>query len=214
MIVSKDDNVNGHFHVNGSQLQTVPTINYLGTSLNKKWDQMQEIKIRIEKARTVFNRMRNVLCNMNITLHLRTRFLKCYYVFSVLMYGVETWILTDATCKRLEAFEMWCYRRMLRISWTYRVTNEAVLQRMQKEKEIMKTVKQRKLSYFGHIMRNNKYNLLQLIMQGKFDGKRGPGRRRISWLRNLRQWTGMTSIDLFRAAGNKIRWAIMIANVQ
>lgn len=212
MIISKANPPNGQFYVRGTPIETVTTIKYLGTQLNNDWEQVREIRIRIEKARSYFNRMRTVLCNMKLNLILRTRLLKCY-VFSVLMYGVEAWTLTDAACKRLEAFELWCYRRMLRISWTHHVTNETVLQRMNKDKEIMRTVKERKLAYFGHIMRNEKYEILHLTMQGKMDGKRGPGRRRISWLHNLRQWTGKTSAELFRTAVNKVKWARLIANV-
>jgi len=63
-------------------------------------------------------------------------------------------------------------------------------------------------------MRNNKFRILQNIIQGKVDGLRGPGRRRISWLANLRKWFGVTSTDLFRCAANKIRIAMMIANVR
>lgn len=87
--------------------------------------------------------------------------------------------------ERLEAFEMWLYRRILRISWKDKVTNVIVLERMNKEREVMNTVKKRKLEYFGHIMRNEKkYDLLITILQGKVYGKQGPGRRRISWLKN------------------------------
>lgn len=92
-------------------------------------------------------------------------------------------------------------------------TNAEVLQRMNKEKELMLLIKKRKTQYFGHIMRNQKYELLQLIIEGKINNKRGPGRRRNSWLKNLRQWTNMTSIELFRTAANKIKWANVIANV-
>ncbi|XP_045457900.1 uncharacterized protein LOC123668152 [Melitaea cinxia] len=74
-----------------------------------------------------------------------------------------------AMCKKLEAFEMWVYRRMLRISWRDRVRNTTVLQRMGKATEILTTIKRRKLEYFGHVMRNTKkYELLQLNIQGKF----------------------------------------------
>lgn len=135
VVVSSDTNVEEQFHVNGFQIQTVTT-RYLGIEFNDRWDQSQEIKIRIEKAQTALNRMRKVLCSMKTNLQLRTRTLKCY-VFLTLMYGEETWNLTDATCKRLEAFEMLCYRRMLWISWRHHVTNPTVLQRMRKEKEII-----------------------------------------------------------------------------
>jgi len=80
--------------------------------------------------------------------------------------------------------------------------------------EIMLTAKRRKLEYFGYIMRNNKYRILQNIIQGKVDGRRGPGRRSISWLAHLRKWFGATSTELFRCAANKIRIAMMIANVR
>lgn len=116
----------------------------------------------------------------NLKLDIKVKFLRCY-VFSILYYGMESWTLTEATQKKLEAFGMWLYRRILRISWVDRVTNETLLERMEKEKEVMKTIKRRKLEYLGHIMRNdNKYKLLKSILQGKVVGKRGPGRRRIS----------------------------------
>ncbi|KAI5720263.1 hypothetical protein M8J77_004231 [Diaphorina citri] len=76
-------------------------------------------------------------------------------------------------------------------------------------------IKIRKLQYLGHIMRKEtKYSLLQLIIQGKIDGRRGPGRRRISWLHNLRKWTGKTSAELFRIAVNKVKLARLVANIR
>lgn len=93
------------------------------------------------------------------------------------------------------------------------ITNNEVLRRMNKEREILNTIKLRKLGYFGHIMRNQQYQILQLTIQGKVEGKRGSGRRRTSWLKNIRQWSGMKSVELFRAAVDKIKWANVIANV-
>lgn len=110
---------------------------------------------------------------------------------------------------------MWCYRRILKISWVDRITNDAVLRRMGKEREIINNVKKRKLEYLGHVMRNEqRYNLLQLILQGKIFGKRGPGRRRISWLQNLRKWFSLTTTGLFKAAVKKIRIAMLVANIR
>lgn len=157
--------------------------------------------------------MRNILCNLSLNVRTRIRILRCY-VLSTLLYGAEAWTLTDASCKRVEAFEMWCYRRMLRISWVHRMSNETVLHRINKELEFLVNVKRRKLEYFGHIMQNEKYRLLQLILQGKIEGRRSAGRRRISWLRNLRTWTGLTSTALFRTAVNKVIWINVIANIQ
>ena len=67
-------------------------------------------------------------------------------------------------------------------------------------KQVTFTVKRRKMEYLGCIIRNNEYRLLPLILQGEVDGRRGPGRRKNSWLQNLRQWFGMLSLELFRQA--------------
>uniref|UniRef100_A0A8D8RKM6 Uncharacterized protein n=1 Tax=Cacopsylla melanoneura TaxID=428564 RepID=A0A8D8RKM6_9HEMI len=139
--------------------------------------------------------------------------LRCY-IFSVLFYGAESWTLKEDLCKKLEAFEMWLYRRILKIPWTARVTNEEVLRRMNKDREVMITIKVRKLQYFGHIMRNeSRYTLLQAILQGKIFGKRGPGRR-TPWLKNLRTWYNKTTPQLFRIAADKIKIAMMIAHIR
>lgn len=212
MVISKNPNASVEITVNGNTLERVRKMTYLGCVLNDGWDHSVEIKARIEKARAMFVNMRNVLCNLRLNLKTRLRVLRCY-VFSTLLYGVEAWTLTETTQRRVEAFEMWCYRRMLRIPWTSHTTNIEVLNRMEKQTEIINTVRQRKAGYFGHIMRNDKYRTLQLIIEGKIEGKRGPGRRRNSWLKNLRQWTKMTSIELFRAAVDKGRWGNVIADI-
>jgi len=214
MVISKNPTPNRCLHVSQHKIERVQKYTYLGTQLSDQWDHSLEIKCRIEKARAVFQRMSSIFKSHSITLTTKIRVLKCY-VFSVLLYGVEAWTLTEATTKKLTAFEMWLYRRILRISWMDHVTNDEVLRRMNKTTEIMTTVKARKLEYLGHIMRNEqRYGLLQRILQGKIPGRRGPGRRRISWLKNLRAWFSMTTTGLFRAAVNKVMIAGMIANIR
>ena len=92
MTISKNVNNDDFFQVNGSQIQTVPSIKYLGVHLNENWDQSKEIIIRIGRTRASFNKMWTLLCNMKLNLQLRTRILKCY-VFTTLRYGVEAWRL-------------------------------------------------------------------------------------------------------------------------
>lgn len=213
MRISKTQRNNENLTINGTSVEQVEQYTYLGTMINSTNDYSKEIKTRIEKARANFNKLRRVLCTRDLKLDLRVRLARCY-VFSTLLYGMETWTLNAATIKRLESFELWVYRRMLKISWTARVTNTEVMKRINKEMEIIETIKIRKLQYLGHITRGTRYAMLQLIMQGKILGKRSIGRRRISWLRNLREWYGCTSSELFRAAASKIRIAMMIANLR
>ena len=111
-------------------------------------------------------------------------------------------------------FEMWVYRRMLKISWRDHVSNDDVLTHMQTSLTLLPSIKKRKLTYFGHVMRNEKYRLLHVILQGRIVGRRVRGRRRTSWLKNLRDWYGQNNTSLFRAAANKVRIAMMIANLR
>ena len=214
MVISKNQIPHEQLMINNQPITTVNSYTYLGTNLNDRWDHSTEIKQRIEKARIAFVKFAKIFKSRDLPLTTKIRLLRCY-VFSILLYGVEAWTLTNATMKKLEAFEMWCYRRILRTSWMDRVTNAEVLRRLNKECEIILHVKQRKLEYLGHITRNeNRYSLLLLILQGKVYGKRGPGRRRNSWLQNLRQWFSLTTTGLFRAAADKIRIAMLIANIR
>uniref|UniRef100_A0A8D8SH15 Craniofacial development protein 2 n=1 Tax=Cacopsylla melanoneura TaxID=428564 RepID=A0A8D8SH15_9HEMI len=184
MIISKNKITGSQLYINQTAIERVKQYTYLGTIINEDWQNSQEIKSRIGKAKSTFNRMSTFFKTHNLSLDIKVRLLRCY-IFSVLLYGVESWTLNEDTIKKLNAFEMWLYRRILKIPWTARVRNEEVLRRMKKDLEIMNTIKVRKLQYLGHIMRNeSRYTLLQSIMQGKIFGKRGPGRRRTSWLKN------------------------------
>ena len=109
---------------------------------------------------------------------------------------METWTLKTNHLNSLEAFEMWIFRRLLKIPWTDRKTNDEVPQFMNCDRELLKIIKQRKMAYLGHIMRNEKYNILQLILQGKIEGRRGIGRKQLSWLRNIRNWSGITNVGV------------------
>lgn len=213
MIISKTTQNNSQIHINNHTIEKVDSYKYLGTIVNKNNDCSEEIKTRIGQARTTFVKMKRVLCGSDLSLDLKIRMVRCY-VLSVLYYGVEAWTLKKLDIRKLEAFEIWLYRRILRVKWTDKVTNMEILKRIKKEKEIIITVKKRKLQYLGHVMRGEKYHLLQLILQGKIQGKRSVGRRRHSWMRNLRDWFGCTTNQLFRSAVSRIRIALMIANLR
>lgn len=97
------------------RLKQVRMHKYLGAWINEKDDPDEEICCRIEQARAAFVKMRKTLTTKNLLLDTRIRVLKCYYVWSVLLYGCETWTLKAGTMNKLEVFEMWCYRRMLKV---------------------------------------------------------------------------------------------------
>jgi hypothetical protein len=106
-------------------------------------------------------------------------------IWSIALYGAETWTLRKLDQKCLESFEMWCWRRMEKISWTHRVNNEAVLHRVQEERNILHTIRRRKANSIGHILRRN--CLLNHIIEGKIRGTRRRGRRRKQLLDELKE---------------------------
>ena len=102
MVISKNINITNNsadIRINGDIVQRVQAYKYLGCWVNEKWDLLQEIKCRIEQARTSFRKMQKVLTNRELKITLRIRLLRCY-VFSILFYGMEAWTLTETMCKR------------------------------------------------------------------------------------------------------------------
>lgn len=212
LVVSRN-HLNPRITVAGADIERVQKYKYLGAWVNEEWDSEQEIRTRIGIAQTTLKRMGKVLCSRQLSIKLRVRLLQCY-VWPVVLYGSEAWTLKANTQKFLEAFEMWCYRRMLRISWTQKVSNERVLQRVGKSRDLLLTIKKRKVAYLGHVLRHEKYDLLQLIMMGKIAGRRRVGRRKKSWLRNIREWTKIANVeDLFRLAQDRDKFAELTANL-
>ncbi|CAG9831376.1 unnamed protein product [Diabrotica balteata] len=121
--------------------------------------------------------MRSFFCIVNLKLQLQKRIVKCY-VYSVLYYGVESSTLNLDKIRRLNAFEMWNCRIIIRVFWVDRVRNNEVLRRIGKEKEVELTIiKERMLQYLGYVMRGEKYGILRLIMHGTKDDRRSIGRR-------------------------------------
>lgn len=200
--------------VGTQHIEQVARFKYLGQWLTEEWALRDELRARIEVARGAFNNMKRVLCSRDLSFALRWRMVQCY-IFSTVLYGVESWTLKAADMNRLEAFEMWLIRRMLKIPWTARLRNDFILQSNGLTRELLHTVKIRKVAYLGHIMRNPKYQLLQSIMMGKISGRRGVGRKRASWLLNIRQWTGVPrAADLFQLARDRDRFGEVIANLR
>ena len=210
MIVSKKAVVpRVNIELDGQVLEQVSCFTYLGQTITEDGKCDEEIKRRIGQARSAFNTMRDVLCCRRLPLSSRLRLLKCY-VWSTLLYGVETWILSNTSEKRLNAFEMWSLRRMMRVSWTRRLSNENVLKLAGVKRELFRIVQNRKLCYFGHMMRHE--SIQRNLIESMVPGKRGRGRPRNQWCHNVMDWTGMSFAARKRAAQNRLRWRCIASN--
>jgi hypothetical protein len=156
---------------------------YLGSMITNDARCTREIKARIAMAKAAFNR-KKTLYTSKLDLELRKKLVKCY-IWSIALYGVETRTLRKLDQKYLETFDMWCWRRMAKISWTDRVNNEAVLHRVKKERNILHTIRRRKANWFGHILHRN--CLLSHIVEGNIIGTRRQGRRCKQLLDDLKE---------------------------
>jgi len=119
----------------------------------------------------------------------------------IVTYGSEAWTLNKELEGNIGAFEMQCYWRCMRISYTEHVTNDEVLQRVGQGRALMDHVKSRKLKYFGHVWRH--HNLEKDIMLGIMPGTRRQGGQKRQWIDNVAQWTGKGLVDIVRLAENR-----------
>ena len=213
MVISKADNdISANVEVGGVVLEQVQRYKYLGSVVTKDGRSVEEIKTRIAIAKNAFNKVKHIVTNRSISISLRRRFIKSY-VWSTMLYGCEAWTINKDMEKRIEAAEMWFFRRMLKISWTDRVSNDVVLHRAGTKREIMKIIRQRQLRFLGHVMRSQQ--LENVCMTGRIEGQRGRGRPRVKLVDSLAKVVGggVTPAQLLRMTETRSDWRSMVADV-
>jgi len=180
--------------VDQKQLENVESFKYLGSILTNDGRCTCEIKCRISMAKAQFNKKRTLFTS-TLDLELRKKLVKCY-IWSIALYGAETWTLRAMDQKHLESFEMWCWRRMEKIIWTDHVRNEEVLFRVKEQRNILHEIRKRKTNWIGHILRRN--CLIQRVTEGKIQegievtGRQGRRRRKL--LDNLKDRRGYSHL--------------------
>ena len=134
-------------------------------------------------------------------------------VMSIFLYACESWTLTAETEKRIQAMEMRCLRKLLGITYREHITNEEVRNRTRQaigpHEDLLTTVKQRKLRWYGHITRSS--GLAKTVMQGTVQGGRRRGRQRKRWEDNIPEWTGLTRGAAMRKAERREEWRELVA---
>jgi len=192
---------------NNAPIEQVDSFNYLGSLLTADGRCRSEIKRRIAIAKSSFNQMKSIFTDRKLSTRLKIRLLKCY-IWSVLLYGCESWTLSAETTKNLEAAEMWFFRRMLRIPYTAHETNTSVLKKVGQNRQLLNIIRERQLKFTGHIIR--KGELEELSLSGKIPGKKARGGQRLLFLNQLMTNTNIkTSKEIWEAARNRSCWNIM-----
>ena len=211
-LTKRNEDLRVRITLGGRSVPQVERYKYLGCVIAKDGRSESEVVTRIGMAKSSFGKVKKVLTNMELDWGIRLRLLKCY-VWSVLLYGSETGTLDRKLKKRLDAAEMWFLRRMLRVPWTARMSNERVLERAGVGRQLLGVVRTRQLRFLGHVLRGNE--LEKEVLLGRIEGRRGRGRPRMRYTTSLLEDVpgNRRFVDLVEMARDRREWRSMVAHV-
>ena len=212
VITKKDPAPSIELRCGNQTIETVTSFNYLGSMITTDARSETEIKRRIGIAKNAFRHMQNLLTNRKLSIKTRKGLIKTH-IWSTLLYGAESWTLSTGMRRKLEAMELWLWRRMMKIPWTARKTNEEVLRMVGEKRNLMIDIRKRQFKFFGHIMRRE--GLENTIITGMVEGKRGRGRPRTKYIDGLIALTrgNMTAAQFLRITKERREWKSMVADV-
>ena len=185
--------------VEGQKVEQVTKFKYLGSWITDDGRSELEVKTRIAMAKEAFNKRKELL-SRKMSKTVKKKIIKTV-VWSVALYASETWTLRKEEVSHIDVLEMWLWRRMERISWTEKKTNEDVLRLVGEERTMVETIIRRKKNWIGHILRHD--SLFRDIMEGKLKGRRARGRPRIGMLNELKEGSFAT---MKRRAEDRENW--------
>ena len=187
------------WEIDGETVETVADFTSGVSKITADGDCIHEIKRHLLLGRKVMTNLDSILKSKDTTLPTKVHLVKAM-VFPVVMYGCESWTIKKAEHRRIDAFELWCWRRFLRVPWTARRCNHSILKEISPEYSLEGLMLKLKLQYFGHLIRRTD-SLEKTLMLGKIEGRRRRGRQR------MRQLDGIT--DSMDMSLNKLQELVM-----
>ena len=167
------------WQIDGEKMETVAGFIFLGSKITADGDCSHEIKRCLLLGRKAMTNLDSILKSRDITLLTEVHLVKAM-VFPVVMYGCESWTVKTTERQRTDASDLWCWRRLLRVPWTARRSNQSILKEISPEYSLKGLMLKLKLQYFGHLMRRAD-SLEKTLMVGQIEGKTRRGQQSIRW---------------------------------